>query len=210
MSRKASQNVRSPVPVVAFDFDGTLTWKDSFTDFLISTCGRTRVGMAFIMQPNLGLHYLATRDRGRLKAHLLYHLLGRIYQSELETLIDAYVARVGMSLFRPDALKTWQSFDRGGLQRVIVTASPDLLVRALARQIGADRVIGSRLAFDPDGRLLPDLNGPNCRAEEKMRRLKAVFGDAFELQAAYGDTSGDKDMLAAAKEAHYRVFTQKP
>ena len=30
------------------------------------------------------------------------------------------------------------------------------------------------------------------------------------LAAAYGDTSGDTEMLAMAQEAGFRVFTEKP
>ncbi|MDI7774320.1 HAD-IB family phosphatase [Asticcacaulis sp. EMRT-3] len=202
-------------PIVAFDFDGTLTCKDSFNAFLMATCGRARVASAFALQPSLGLDYLKTRDRGTLKSRLLFHLLGPIRQAELETLIGAFVTRTGMDLFRPDALATWrghESADVRGvkIRRVIVTASPDLLVRPFGKLIGADRVIGTRLGFTAEGRLTPDLDGPNCRGEEKMCRLREAFGDAFELQAAYGDTSGDREMIAAAREGHYRVFSGRP
>ena len=196
--------------VVAFDFDGTLTCKDSFAAFLTATCGPARVGAAFILQPRLGLDYLATRDRGALKARLLRRLLGPVAQGELETLMRAFVARTGMGLFRPDALAAWRAYADTGVQRVIVTASPDLLVGGFGRLIGADRVIGTRLGFSAEDRLLPALDGENCRGEEKVRRLREAFGMDFILQAAYGDTSGDKEMLAFAEEGHYRVFTQKP
>ena len=43
-----------------------------------------------------------------------------------------------------------------------------------------------------------------------MRRLKAAYGDTMTLVAAYGDTSGDAEMLAMAQEAGFRVFREKP
>ena len=43
-----------------------------------------------------------------------------------------------------------------------------------------------------------------------MVRLKAAFGADLELKAAYGDTSGDREMLAAAELPGYRVFTGTP
>lgn len=208
MARKSLPS--DPVRVVAFDFDGTLTCKDSFTAFLVYACGPARVAAAFALQPGLGLDYLRTRDRGVLKAQLLHHLTGPISQDELETRMRAFVTRTGMDLFRPDALETWRSYESAGVQRVIVTASPDLLVGGFGKMIGADRVIGTRLGFSAEGRLLPTLNGENCRCEEKVRRLREAFGDAFHLQAAYGDTSGDREMLAMADQGYYRVFTQKP
>ena len=43
-----------------------------------------------------------------------------------------------------------------------------------------------------------------------MRRLKEVYGEDLPLTAAYGDTSGDKEMLQIADEPGYRVFRGKP
>ncbi len=49
-------------------------------------------------------------------------------------------------------------------------------------------------------------DGPNCRGEEKVRRLREAFGDDIRLEAAYGDTSGDRAMLALADEARHEGF----
>ncbi len=200
----------TPRKLVAFDFDGTLTYRDSFTAFLQAMCGNSRIAKALAFKPGIVLNYIRTKDRGALKSHLLYNLLGAVSQEELETQIKAFVTRTGMSLYRPDALKAWEHHDLPDRMRVIVTASPDLLVRPFAELIGADRVIGTRLGFSADGRLLPDLNGANCRGPEKVRRIKEAFGESPELIAAYGDTSGDSEMLALAEKGYYRVFKQRP
>lgn len=206
------QTVAEPVTrkVIAFDFDGTLTWRDSFISFLLYAKSALGVGMSFVAQPSLATDYLKTKDRGMLKSRLLYKLLGPISQDELELLANAFVTAKGMRLFRPDALKAWEDHDRPDRQRVIVTASPQLLVAPFGKLIGADRVIGTRLGFGLDERLQPDLDGPNCRGAEKMCRLREVFGESLDLEAAYGDTAGDREMLAAAKKGYYRVFKAKP
>ncbi|MFT4075651.1 MAG: HAD-IB family hydrolase [Asticcacaulis sp.] len=196
--------------IVAFDFDGTLTSKDSFLAFLQAAKGNLQIASALTFQPQMLLDYARTRDRGALKARLLHGLLGDISQADLEILIKAFVTRTGKSLFRPDALKTWAEHDQPDRLRVIVTASPELLVAPFGRLIGADRIIGTRLKFSEAGTLLPELTGLNCRGEEKMCRLHEAFGDGLDLEAAYGDTAGDTEMLAAARHGHYRVFTQKP
>ncbi|MGZ3306621.1 MAG: HAD-IB family phosphatase, partial [Asticcacaulis sp.] len=170
-------------PLAAFDFDGTLTWTDSFTAFLLDACGAFRVALAFGRHPSLLLDYARTGDRGALKARLIFLLLGPVTLGELGSMIARFVERKGMGLFRPDALETWHSL-ADSHERVIVTASPDILVAPLAALIGADLVIGTRLGFGEDGRLRPELNGVNCRGEEKMRRLREVFGDGLDLDLA--------------------------
>jgi len=201
-----AQDVPTPKKVVAFDFDGTLTDRDSFVAFLDFAKGKAGMARAFLTQPSLLTNYLVTKDRGALKSRLLYKLLGPIPQDELETLIKAFSTTTAMGLFRLDALDAWDRHNLPDRTRVIVTASPQLLVAPFGRMIGADRVIGTRLGFDARGRLKPDLDGKNCRGEEKMCRLREIYGDALDLEAAYGDTAGDREMLAAARHGHYRVF----
>ena len=196
--------------IAAFDFDGTLTWTDSFTAFLRMQCGDARIAGVFASRPGILLDYVRTGDRGALKSRLIYSLLGPISQEDLETRMQAFVTKTGRKLFRPDALDAWTMLNRPDRLRVIVTASPDILVRPFGKMIGADRVIGTRLGFSADGHLLPDLDGVNCRGEEKMRRLREVFGESLVLESAYGDTKGDREMIAAAQNGHYRVFKGKP
>lgn len=196
-----------PRRITAFDFDGTLTHKDSFISFLFDSFGALQVGLTLLAKPGLLLDYVKTHDRGALKSRLLFALAGPVSRADLNARVARFVARTGMGLFRPDALRAWNAAEG---ERVIVTASPELLVAPFGALIGADRVIGTRLGFSEEDRLLPDLYGPNCRGEEKMRRLREAYGDDLDLIAAFGDTAGDREMLAAARQGFYRVFKDKP
>jgi phosphatidylglycerophosphatase C len=93
---------------------------------------------------------------------------------------------------------------------VIVTASPETTVRPFAERLGADDLLATRLAFDADGRVTGPFDGLNCRADEKVRRLRERFGADLTLKAAYGDTSGDTAMLAIAEIKGWRRFRLKP
>lgn len=196
--------------IAAFDFDGTLTYKDSFTAFLVWHCGYPKLVWAFISTPSLIINYIKTKDRGALKSRLIHKLLGGIKRSELERLIAAFADSHKNKLFRPDAVAAWTEQKQPDRLRVIVTASPEILVGAFGAYLGADRVIGTKLGFSADDRLLPDLDGPNCRGPEKVTRLKAIYGESMSLMAAFGDTSGDFEMIKAADKGYYRVFTGKP
>ena len=48
---------------------------------------------------------------------------------------------------------------------------------------------------------------PNCNGEEKVRRIQlAINGHHYDKKIAFGDTSGDKPMLAWADESFYQFF----
>ncbi|MGH6955454.1 MAG: HAD-IB family hydrolase, partial [Caulobacteraceae bacterium] len=124
----------------------------------------------------------------------------------LEAAAQTFAAELGRTLLRPDALRAWNRWRDEGARLVIVTASPETVVAPIARGLGADRLIGTRLAFDAQGLVTGDFEGENCRGPEKVRRLREAFGEGVALAAAYGDTDGDAEMLALAEEKGMKVF----
>lgn len=197
-------------PIVAFDFDGTLTVRDSFTAFLRWKVGPARyaAGLASLAL-ELGA-YLMTHDRGRLKAAAAKRFLGNATRDEIESAARQFAEVHARALLRPDAVRAWKRWRANGARLVIVTASPEETIAPFARGLGADYLIGTRLQFDAQDRFTGRFVGENCRGPEKVRRLQQVFGPDMRLEAAYGDTDGDKAMLAVADEAGYKVFNATP
>ena len=204
---------QSPVgerPIVAFDFDGTLTIRDSFTAFLRWRAGAAgwAIGLAK-MTPALAA-YVGDRDRGRIKAASVREFLHGVERSALEAEAERYADQVWDRFMRPDALACWKAWGEKGAHRVIVTASPETTVAPFARRLGAEGLLGTRLVFDAEDRVTGAFAGANCRGAEKVRRLREAYGDDMTLAAAYGDTSGDTEMIAIAGEKGFRVFTSRP
>ena len=197
-------------PVVAFDFDGTLTVRDSFTAFLKWRAGQKRYALGMLRLAPAALAYVFNRDRGRIKAAAAREFLKGATREALEADARAFAERHSRSLLRPDAVAAWKRWRAGRVRLVIVTASPDLTVAPFARGPGADALIGTQLAFDAQDRATGGFATPNCRGPEKVNRLKAAFGEAVEIKAAYGDTGGDREMIAAAEVKGYRVFKGRP
>lgn len=197
-------------PIAAFDFDGTLTVRDSFTAFLRWRAGPVRyaIGMAKLLPA--ALRYVIDRDRGRIKAAAAREFLAGLPQRKLEALADEFAAGQARALLRPDALATWRDWKERGARRVIVTASPSAVVRPFAELLQADDLIGTEMAFDSQGRVTGAFLTPNCRGPEKVARLEARFGRGLRLAAAYGDTAGDREMLAIAEVQGFRVFVERP
>ena len=200
------QSPRKDQAIVAFDFDGTLTVSDSFTAFLRwrAGAGGWFLGLAK-MAPDLAA-YAGHRDRGRLKAASVKEFLRGVPRVQLEEDAEAFAGQVWPGFLRYDALACWKDWGARGAYRVIVTASPETTVAPFARRLGAEALLGTPLVFDADHRVTGAFSSPNCRGEEKVRRLRAAFGDDMQLAAAYGDTTGDTEMLAMADEAGFRRF----
>ena len=197
-------------PIVAFDFDGTLTVRDSFMAFLKWRAGPGRYALGLVRLAPSALAYVFHRDRGRIKAAAVGEFLRGVSRERLEADAREFAERFSRSLLRPDAVAAWKRWRADHVRLVIVTASPDLIVAPFARGLGADGLLGTGLEFDPQGRVTGRLATPNCRAQEKVVRLRAAFGPDVEIKAAYGDTAGDREMLAIAEIAGYRVFEGTP
>ncbi len=197
-------------PIVAFDFDGTLTVRDSFNAFLrwrVPTfrfaAGLARLGPALA-------RYAVDRNRGTIKAAAVREFLAGRTPEDVGREADAFAEKVWARFMRPDALETWNDWKARGALMVIVTASPAITVEPFARRLGADVLLGTRLKVCADGRISGPLHGENCRAAEKVVRLRERFGPEVKLAAAYGDTSGDTEMLEIAEVKGFRVFRGRP
>jgi phosphatidylglycerophosphatase C len=197
-------------PIVAFDFDGTLTIRDSFTEFLRWRAGPARFALGLLRLIPAGIAYLFHRDRGRIKAAAVHEFLQGAPRKTLIADARRFAEERGPALLRPDALAEWRRWRGQGAVQIIVTAAPEVVVAPFAANLGADGLIATKLAYDAQDRADGGLMTPNCRGPEKVERLKQAFGPDVRLKAAYGDTDGDREMLQIAETTGYRVFKARP
>lgn len=197
-------------PIVAFDFDGTMTVRDSYTAFLKWRTPQPAWIWGGLRLIPAALAYMFHRDRGRIKIAATKVYLGGVPRARLEADAKRFAEAHSRSLLRPDAVAAWKRWRKDRVRLIIVTASPDMVVAPFARGLGADELLGTTLAFDEHDRVTGQFVSPNNRGPEKVVRLKAAYGDGVRLRAAYGDTDGDTEMLAIAEEPYYRVFEGRP
>jgi phosphatidylglycerophosphatase C len=190
--------------VAAFDFDGTLSRKDSLGPFLELVCGRNQLRRALALRaPVLAGIAVGIGDRDAEKERLV----GRLLVGRSASSVRDAGARYAQSLIEGDALRAdmlerlaWHRAE--GHEIVIVSASLDVYLEPLAPLLGVDRVFCTRLGVGPDDRLNGLLEGGNVRGPEKVRRIRDWLGhDPVELWA-YGDSAGDRELLAEAHHAH--------
>lgn len=199
---------RGGIPVIAaFDFDGTITTRDTFIPFLYRAFGKSRVLRVFVRlsfeAAKMGLG-LSSRDE--LKSRVIRTLFQGDGRERLRQIGREYAGQVE-AWFRPKALERIEWHRKAGHRLVLVSASLDLYLETVAKNLGFDDLLCTTISVDEfqmcDGRLVDG----NCRGLEKVRRLEALLGDLCKLELyAYGDSAGDKEMLEVSNHAHYRPF----
>ena len=187
--------------IAAFDLDGTLTRRDTLLPFLVLVCGRRRTAQALAWASPLLARAAAQggRYRDASKAAVLARLLAGESMDRLVPLAEAYAERVVAREIRPDTRERFDWHRSEGHTIVIVTASPELYTSGIGRRLGADAVLGTRLEVDASGRLTGQLDGANNRGPEKVVRLAEWFGSEPQVTFAYGDSTGDDEMLGLAE-----------
>ncbi len=194
--------------VAAFDFDGTLTWRDTLLPFLRRLLGTpTLLRVLFICSPWLIAFALRLTSNHRAKARLLHAALAGRTVSEVERCARSFVQDDLPLQWRPWALQRLVEHQNAGHRCLLVSASTSLYMHLAGESLGVDAVLCTEMEV-VDGRYSGRLATPNCHGEEKVRRLQAWLSAEFGAEApvlhAYGDTSGDKPMLRLASVAWYR------
>jgi phosphatidylglycerophosphatase C len=189
-----------PPPVVAaFDVDGTLTTGDCVTPFLRRAAG-TRLWTTLLRHPLALAAAAARRDRDRLK-ELACSALRGIESTEIEHLGEAFAREVGAGRLRDDTVARLRRHRELGHTVILASASLDPYLVPLGRSLGVDAVVCTVLERGRDGRLTGRLVGANCRGAEKARRVRGwlLEHDLADAELwAYGDSSGDDELLALA------------
>jgi phosphatidylglycerophosphatase C len=192
--------------VAAFDFDGTLTRRDNLVPFLVRLCGLGAVSAAAARSAGpllrAGIGSRSGNDAGRdaAKAAVFARLLSGRRVTDVQRAGAAHAAAILRRHLRGDVVAKLLWHRRQGHEVVVVSASLDVYVEPVARALGADCVLCTRLESDAQGRLTGRMLGPNVRGAEKVVRLclwlEESDGGPAEMWG-YGDSDGDRELLAA-------------
>ncbi len=192
--------------LAAFDFDGTLTYHDSFVPFLRYAFG-TGVfvrKISSLLLPSLA-HLSGRISRDQLKEKLIACFLTGVSEAWFNEKAQAFCDARWAKLLRPAGIQGVAAEVAAGHEVTLCSASPELLLRPFATRLNV-KLIATQLEVI-NGQLTGKIAGVNCRCASKVQRLQQVYGDLnnFHLRA-WGDTAGDEQLLAAAQDPHWRYF----
>ena len=179
-----------------FDFDGTITTKDTLFDFIRFTYGKSGLVKCLLMNVwNLSLYAAKLRSNERAKEIMLATMIKGTNAAVFEEQCKRYSMERVPQIIKENTKEIIEKHLTAGETLLIVSASPENWIRPWAIKNGFTGVIATKLE-EKDGVLTGKFASRNCYGEEKVNRLKEFFTDREQVFiTAYGDSSGDKPML---------------
>jgi HAD superfamily hydrolase (TIGR01490 family) len=187
-----------------FDFDGTITTRDTFTPFILKAVSPTRMAIGkVVLSPLIAAYKLGLLPASLMRRAVVrfgfrgrrgdeVHAAGREYSRN-------HLARV----VRHNALHRIRWHQARGDVVVVVSASLDVYLGDWCRDLGVD-LICTELE-ERQGRLTGRYRGGDCTGGEKARRVREQYDlTSFAAVYAYGDTPEDEAMLELANQRYYR------
>lgn len=193
--------------IALFDFDGTITTRDSLLPFLFFLYGFFGVvKIAVLCLPKLAgfVFGLTTRQEAK-EAILTAAFCGKTFD-QLYPKAVSYVNGPLNKLVKPEAMEKINWHQKLGHRCIIVSASVSLYLGIWAKNHGISDLLCSELALDSSGCYTGKLIGRNCWGQEKVARITKLLGDRRQYTIyAYGDSRGDKEMM---EYADYSFFNR--
>lgn len=194
--------------IAAFDFDGTLTRRNTFVPFLYAL-SRSKIGFAGQwggLIPFLPLLLSGESGRNQFKKQVIRQFFRGISQERLQAQAERFFSQTESELFLPEGLKRleWHLKEQHRCYLVSANVTPFLDVWVM-RYPGL-QLIATDLECC-EGVYTGEMISQNCWGEEKMRRLRVALAPEKEWTLySYGDSQGDRALLEQADYAHYRPF----
>lgn len=192
--------------IAFFDFDGTITKKDTLLEFIKFSKGSLGFYLGFLINsPYLVAYKLKLISNQKAKEKVLQFFFKGMPLERFQVLCNDFSRQVLPGLIRAKALEEIEKLKSEGVSIVVVSASPENWIRKWADD-NSIQTISTRLEIK-EGKLTGKILGKNCHGQEKVVRIEESFVlSEYETIFAYGDSSGDKHMIKLASVSYYKPF----
>ena len=155
--------------IYAFDFDGTLTTKDTLLVFIRYACGFWLFALGFLRySPLLVLMKLGLYPNWKVKQKVFSFFFKGMTIEDFDDLCQRF-AQDHLHLLRSQGIKTLMQAQDDGAEVVIVSASIDNWVKPFFADV---TVLGTQIEVK-DGLLTGRFLTKNCYGQEKVNRILA-------------------------------------
>ena len=189
-----------------FDFDGTITTDDSLFRFIRFVVGdaKTLWGM-ILLSPMLIIYKLKLIPNYKAKQMMLSYFFKGMDEVEFHEVAKEYSLKYIDTILRPKAMKKIAWHKEQGHKIIIVSASIDSWLKPWCDENNLD-LIATKLEIK-NGIVTGKFLTKNCYGIEKANRIHERYDlSEYDRIYAYGDSRGDKELLALADESFYKPF----
>ena len=190
-----------------FDFDGTITREDTFLELIKFSKGTTRFyfGMA-VLSPVLFLYKINVLANWRAKEITFSYFFKHENVEAFKQMCHRFSTLRLPHLIRPSALEKIKEHIINNDHVVIVSASSSWWISGWSNAYNI-QLITTQWEVS-NNKITGKINGYNCYGPVKRDLIKATLDiKSYAHIYAYGDTSGDREMLALTPESYYKYFT---
>lgn len=197
----------APVQLIAFDFDGTITTKDTFALFLRYWAGTPLWALKIIkLLPIFCLYGVRIIHRDKVKVHVIRQFFKNADENAVQARADQFAKEVIPGLIRPGALEALKSKNLPPYTLYIVSASIEPYLISWAKRHNIHHVLSTKLNV-VNNQLTGEIDGINCWGAGKTSKIATeMAGIPYLIAEAYGDSRGDREMLHAAQASYWDPF----
>lgn len=203
--------------IFVFDFDGTITTRDTFALFLRYYAGTAKWLLNIIrLLPTFIAYKLGRIDRHAVKKAVINRFFSGKSVVDVEAKAAKFAEDIIPNLIRPAAVKRVRALlndpNCGPESLYICSASIGPYLRSWAGSVGIhkEHVMATELEIVNE-RITGGIEGYNVWGQNKVRRIFDQFAPhSVKIKEAYGDTRGDQEMLHAAEASFFRPFRVTP
>jgi HAD superfamily hydrolase (TIGR01490 family) len=194
------------VIIAFFDFDGTITTRDTLWEIIRYHRGRAAMYAGIIqLLPALLRFKLKMLPAQQMKEEVLGYFFGEMPAQDFSTGCESFCREKLPALIRPQALAAIRNHKELGHHVVVVSASAQDWVAPWCRK---ENIICLATRLEVKNKVITGkIQGINCNGEEKVKRIRAAYHlENFHEIYAYGDSEGDRPMLALAQHVSFKPF----
>lgn len=186
-----------------FDFDGTITTREMYRDFIqVAVPPRRRAIGAVLFAPLVLGYKLGLVSGSVIRAAVVAYGLRGVTEVAMDEAGERFARDALPAVLRANAMERILWHKAQGDRVIVVSGALDVYLSHWCRQHELELICTSLEARE--GRLTGRHRGRQCVGKEKARRItQALDVTAFPVIYAYGDTKDDLDMLGLAHKKFY-------
>lgn len=189
--------------VAVFDFDGTLTTKDTLLEFIRFACGSRQFYWGFLrFSPLLVMMKFRLYPNWRVKQKIFSYFFKGWDYGMFQNKGRCFAEKIDM-FRREEIIAMLKEHVANGDTVYVISASMEDWVKPWCESLGVKAVMGTRIEV-VDGIITGKFLSKNCYGREKVNRLQHIEPCRTDYYLyAYGDSNGDKELIAYADEGKY-------